>query len=133
MSPENRPSPDKRPLSPHLNIYKFRLHMFISITHRITGVGVATGLLALVYWLAAAAYGPESFARVQYVYQSWFGYLCLLGWTVCLFYHLCNGIRHLFWDIGWGFEKNQYMNSGLAVLAATFVLTAASWFIGLSG
>ncbi len=123
---------ENSPLSPHLSIYKFRIHMFMSILHRITGVILATGLMAVVYWLAAAAYGPESYARAQVIYQSWFGYLALLGWTACLFYHLCNGIRHMFWDIGWGFEKKQISGSGVVVLVATAVLTGISWLVGLS-
>ena len=120
------------PLSPHLQIYAFKLHMTISILHRITGVALAFGVIALVYWLSAAAYGPESFARAQAIFGSWFGYLCLFGWSVCLFYHLCNGIRHLFWDIGWGFEAHQVAASGISVLAGTVVLTALSWAVGLS-
>ncbi len=123
---------ENSPLSPHLSIYKFRIHMFMSILHRITGVILAAGLMALIYWLAAAAYGAESYARTQAVYQSWFGYLALFGWTACLFYHLCNGIRHMFWDIGWGFEKKQFVNSGLVVLASAAFLTVISWVVGLS-
>ncbi len=121
-----------RPMSPHLQVYAFELHMAISIFHRITGVVLAFGVVALIYWLAAAAYGPESFARAQWLFGSWFGYLCLFGWSVCLFYHLCNGVRHLLWDIGWGFEVERVKATGLAVLAGTVVLTAASWTIGLS-
>ncbi len=119
-------------MSPHLQVYAFELHMAISIFHRITGVVLAFGVVALIYWLAAAAYGPESFARAQWLFGSWFGYLCLFGWSVCLFYHLCNGVRHLLWDIGWGFEVERVKATGLAVLAGTVVLTAASWTIGLS-
>lgn len=122
---------ENRPLSPHLQVYAFKLHMAISIFHRITGVALAFGVVALVYWLAAAAYGPESFGHAQAAFGSWFGYLCLFGWSVCLFYHLCNGVRHLFWDIGWGFDPQQVRASGIAVLAGTVVLTVLSWTIGI--
>ncbi len=124
--------PENRPISPHLQIYKFKLHMAISISQRITGGALAFGLLAMVYWLSAAAYGPESYARAQAIFGSWFGYFALFGWSVCLFLHLCNGIRHLFWDIGLGFGKSEFKASGLAVLAGTAVLTAVSWFYGLN-
>ncbi|OHC76392.1 MAG: succinate dehydrogenase, cytochrome b556 subunit [Rhodospirillales bacterium RIFCSPLOWO2_12_FULL_58_28] len=122
---------ENRPMSPHLQVYAFKLHMAISIFHRITGVALAFGVVALIYWLAAAAYGPESFARAQAVFGSWFGYLCLFGWSACLFYHLCNGIRHLFWDIGWGFAPRRVTATGKMVLAGTVALTALSWAIGI--
>lgn len=121
-----------RPLSPHLQIYKPQITSGVSIFHRITGVILAAGLIVLVYWLGAAAYGPEAYARAQAFLGSWFGYLMLFGFTVALFYHICNGIRHLFWDIGWGFEKDQVTAGGIAVLVGTAVLTAISWILGLS-
>lgn len=116
-----------RPLSPHLQVYRPQLTSMLSILHRITGVGLAVGTLLLVYWLAAAAGGPESYAAAQGFIGSFFGQLLLFGWTVALFYHLANGIRHLFWDAGYGFELPTVQRSGLAVLAATAVLTVASW------
>lgn len=116
-----------RPLSPHLQVYRPQLTSMLSILHRITGVGLAVGTLLLVYWLAAAAGGPESYAAAQGFIGSFFGQLLLFGWTVALFYHLANGIRHLFWDAGYGFELPTVQRSGLAVLAATAVLTVVSW------
>ena len=116
-----------RPLSPHLQIYRPQITSGVSIFNRITGVGLAFAMLVVVYWIGAAAYGPDSYARAQEVIWSWFGRLCLFGFSVCLFYHLSNGIRHLFWDIGWGFEKTQVNASGIAVLVATAVLTALAW------
>jgi len=121
-----------RPLSPHLQIYKPQITSGVSIFHRITGVILAAGLVVLVYWLGAAAYGPGAYGRAQVFLGSWFGYLILFGFTVALFYHICNGIRHLFWDIGWGFEKDQVKAGGIAVLVGTAVLTAISWILGLS-
>ena len=116
-----------RPLSPHLQVYRPQLTSMLSILHRITGVALAVGTLLLVYWLAAAAGGPESYAAAQGFIGSFFGQLLLFGWTVALFYHLANGIRHLFWDAGYGFELPTVQRSGLAVLAATAVLTVVSW------
>ncbi len=121
----------ERPLSPHLEIYKPQLTMVLSITHRFTGVGLAVGTLFLTWWLIAAAMGPEAYAFTQWIYGTWLGYLVLFGFSVSLFYHLCNGIRHLFWDVGLGYEIETVYRSGWSVLAATAVLTFAAWVIGL--
>lgn len=121
-----------RPLSPHLQVYRFEWTMALSILHRITGVGLAVGTLLLVYWLAAAAAGPEAFDTAQAIIGSLIGRLFLLGWTLALFYHLCNGIRHLVWDAGYGFELPVAYRSGLIVIAATLVLTLLSWVLGYS-
>jgi succinate dehydrogenase / fumarate reductase cytochrome b subunit len=126
-------TPGNRPLSPHLQVYKFRLTMAVSILQRITGSGLAVGLLIFTYWLGAAAYGPEAYATAQAFLTSWFGCLLLFGFTVALYFHLCNGIRHLFWDIGWGFKMETTTASSVAILVGTVVLTALTWIIGLSG
>lgn len=122
----------ERPLSPHLEIYKPQLTMVLSITHRFTGVGLAVGTLFLTWWLIAAAMGPEAYAFTQWIYGTWLGYLVLFGFSVSLFYHLCNGIRHLFWDVGLGYEIETVYRSGWTVLAATAVLTASAWIVGLA-
>ncbi len=119
-----------RPLSPHLQIYAWQWTMALSILHRATGVGLAGGTLLLVWWLLALANGAESFDTVQMVIGSWIGRLCLLGWTWALFYHFCNGIRHLFWDIGVGFELDTARNSGYTVVAASLVFTGLAWIVG---
>ena len=119
-----------RPLSPHIQIYQWQLTMVLSITHRITGVALALGTLALVYWLVAAADGPEAFATAQTLAGSWLGRILLFGWTLALFYHLTNGIRHLFWDVGLGFELPSVYRSGWLVVAATLVLSLGCWFAG---
>lgn len=121
-----------RPLSPHLQVYRLPLTALMSVSHRGTGVVLGFGTLLLAYWLGAAAYGPEAYARAQAFIGSWFGILMLLGWSACLFYHLCNGVRHLVWDAGWGFEKQQYALSGRIVLAATAVLTLVAWVAGFA-
>lgn len=124
-------SAHERPLSPHLQVYKPQLTSALSILHRLTGVALGFGTLLLVWWLAAAAAGPEAFATAQGFIGSWLGLLLLFGWSVALFYHLCNGIRHLFWDAGYGFELPQAYASGWAVVIATGVLTLLAWVVGL--
>jgi len=119
-----------RPLSPHLQVYRPQLTSSLSILHRITGVALAVGTLLLVYWLAAAASGAEAFASAQWLFGSFFGQLLLFGWSVALFYHLCNGIRHLFWDAGHGFELPEVYRSGWIVVGATGVLTLVTWIVG---
>ena len=123
---------DDRPLSPHLQVYQPQLTSVLSIMHRLTGVALAVGTLLLVYWLVAAAAGPEAFAGAQAFIGSLIGYLLLLGWSAALFYHLANGIRHLFWDAGMGFELENAYRSGWAVLIATAALTVLAWIIGLA-
>ncbi len=101
--------------------------MLLSITHRITGVGLAAGSILLVWWLIALAIGPGYFAMAQGMLSSWLGRLLLLGWTWAMFYHLCNGIRHLCWDAGWGLDIRTARNSGLAVVAGSVLLTLIFW------
>lgn len=121
-----------RPLSPHLDIYRLPLLAIMSITHRITGVGLVAGLFALAWWLCAAATGAEYFGTVQAVFGSILGKLFLFGWTVALFFHLSHGIRHLLWDSGWGFELPKAYLSAKVALGATAVLTVVAWIIGLA-
>lgn len=116
-----------RPLSPHLQVYRFQWPMALSILHRITGVALAVGSLLLVWWLMALAIGPDYFAMAHGVMGSWVGRLLLLGWTWALFYHFCNGIRHLCWDAGWGFDIDTARNTGLLVAVSSILLTVAFW------
>jgi len=111
----------ERPLSPHLQIYRPQITSVLSIVHRFTGVALTLGTLLLTWWLVSAAYGPDAFADAQAFVGSWFGQLLLWGFTFALFYHLGNGIRHLAWDFGWGFELLQVRASGLAMLAFAVV------------
>jgi succinate dehydrogenase / fumarate reductase cytochrome b subunit len=104
----------------------------LSITHRATGVALSIGTLLLVYWLGSAAYGPVAYAHASSLIGSPIGYLALFGWTVALFYHLCNGIRHLIWDVGSGYELPQAYRSGYVVLGAAAALTVVTWAVGLS-
>jgi len=123
---------DPRPLSPHLQIYRPQLTSVLSITHRATGVALSVGTLLLVWWLVAAANGPDSYDNVQRFLGSWIGLVLLFGWSVALFYHLCNGLRHLWWDTGRGLDLPSVYASGWAVLAATGLLTAIAWIAGIS-
>jgi succinate dehydrogenase / fumarate reductase cytochrome b subunit len=104
----------------------------MSITHRITGVGLAVGTLLLVWWLVAAAAGPEAFARAQGFIGSFLGLLLMFGWSAALYYHLCNGIRHLVWDAGKSFELTDADRNNKVVLGATAVLTVLTWIVGLA-
>ena len=120
----------RRPLSPHLQVYRLPFSAVLSILHRISGVGLALGTLLLVGWLAAGASGPAGFDAVQGFLGSILGRLLLFGWTVALFFHLFSGIRHLAWDAGKGFEKAQYTASGWLVVVATGVASVLAWIIG---
>ncbi len=124
--------PASRPLSPHLQIYKWPLTMALSICHRATGVALSVGTLLLVWWLAALATGPQAFAAAQGFIGSGLGKLMLLGWTFSLFFHFANGIRHLFWDAGYGFENKTTTASGWAVVVASVALTVIAWVAGLA-
>ena len=117
----------QRPLSPHLGIYRWQITMALSILHRITGVGLGIGTLVLTWWLVAAASGPEYYATVVGWLSSWLGRLIMLGFTWALFYHLCNGIRHLFWDAGRGYALPTVTASGWAVVIASGALTLVAW------
>lgn len=120
----------KRPLSPHLQVYKWGLHMALSIFHRATGVALGVGTLVLAWWLMAAASGPEAFAAAQACVGSWIGRLVLFGFTFALMLHLCNGIRHLVWDAGAGFELSTVRLSNQIVLWGAVALTLVAWVIG---
>jgi succinate dehydrogenase / fumarate reductase cytochrome b subunit len=121
---------DNRPLSPHLQVYKPQLTSMLSILHRLTGIALAFGTLLLVWWLIAAATGPGAYDAVQNFIGSIPGRLLLLGWTFSLFYHLANGIRHLAWDTGRGFELTTAYATGWLVVIAAIVLTLVSWIGG---
>lgn len=118
-----------RPLSPHLQIYRLPLPAILSITHRMTGVILSTGTLLLAAWMVALAQGPESFAIAMMIVSHPLGQLVLFGYSAALFYHMCNGIRHLNWDRGAGLEIESVYRSGKFVIGAAVILTAALWSI----
>ena len=118
-----------RPLSPHLQIYRLPLPAILSITHRMTGVILSTGTLLLAAWMVALAQGPESFAMAMMLVSHPLGQLVLFGYSAALFYHMCNGIRHLNWDRGAGLEIESVYRSGKLVIAGAIILTAALWAV----
>ena len=126
MSSADRPA-SKRPLSPHLQVYRPQLTSMLSIAHRGTGIALTVGALYLVWWIVAIAAGPDAYATVAAFSGSIIGRLLLLGWTFSLFYHLANGIRHLVWDAGWGLDLKSTYASGWTVVAAATVLTVIAW------
>jgi succinate dehydrogenase / fumarate reductase, cytochrome b subunit len=123
---------DPRPLSPHLQVYRWQLTSVLSILHRVTGVALTVGTILLVWWLLAAANGPDSFESAQGFVGSPIGLLLLFGWSVALFYHLCNGLRHLWWDTGRGLDLPSVYASGWAVLVGTAILTIVAWVAGIA-
>jgi succinate dehydrogenase / fumarate reductase cytochrome b subunit len=121
----------RRPLSPHLQVYKPQITSVLSIMNRICGVATSVGTLLMVWWLVASAGSPKGFASMQGFIGSWFGLLLLFGWTLALMYHFVAGIRHLAWDLGYGWELPQVYASGYAAVAATGILTVLTWIAGL--
>lgn len=125
-------SNQQRPVSPHLQVYKLPLTAMLSISHRISGIVNTLGALLLVYVLAKAAGGPDSFDGTHAVLTSWFGKLVLFGFTLSLYYHFCNGIRHLFWDVGKGFELEVADKTARLALIAAGVLTLLTWIVAIA-
>jgi len=121
----------RRPISPFMlgSAYQFQMSSATSILHRITGVGLGLGTLLFTAWLVCAAVGDSAFSVIQAFLASWIGLLILFAFTLTLFYHFCNGIRHLAWDAGKGFELPTMHRSGWLVIAASIVLTVAFWVI----
>lgn len=117
----------QRPLSPHLQVYRLPLPAIMSISHRMTGIILSSGTLMLTLYLVALANGPESFALAQKVIAHPIGMLVLFGYSVALFYHGCNGVRHLFWDALIGLNVPAIYKSGQVVLVLAIVLTAGLW------
>ena len=120
-------APDNRPLSPHIQIYRPQLTSVLSIVHRGAGIALGVGAAFFACWLLAAAAGPEAFRCAQEFFSSILGIVVLAGFSFALFYHLCNGIRHLFWDAGMGLELDQAYRSGWAVVGGAVLLTAVAW------
>ena len=119
----------KRPLSPHLQIYKPQLTSILSILHRATGVTLSMGSIILVLWIIALTLGEETYAMCSLIVNHWFSKLVLLGFTFGLFYHLSNGIRHLFWDAGYGYDLKVAYMSGSVVVVASLFFTAVTWLL----
>jgi succinate dehydrogenase / fumarate reductase cytochrome b subunit len=120
-----------RPLSPFMlgQYYRFQISSVLSFAHRITGLGLSMGTVLLAVWVMSAAMGPYEFENFNRFARSPFGLFLLLGWSWALLYHLCNGIRHLVWDVGYAFEKKHVDLGGYIVVAASLVLTATVWAV----
>lgn len=129
MTKEYTPSPEDRPLSPHLTIYKPQITSVLSITHRLTGFALYLGTVILAIWVSLNVYGAGEWANT--VIASAFGKFFLFLWSFALYYHLCNGIRHLFWDMGKGYDIPVVRKSGMAVVAVSLLMTAGTWFMAL--
>jgi succinate dehydrogenase / fumarate reductase cytochrome b subunit len=122
----------KRPLSPHLQVYDMlQLTSALSISSRITGSVWGFGLVLLVWWLVAAASGPSAFATAQWFMSSWLGLLVLFGMSGAAWYHTLNGVRHLAWDAGYGYDIPTTYRSGRIVLIGTAVMTVLTWAVAL--
>jgi len=120
----------KRPLSPHLQVYRLIPTMVMSIIHRITGAALYFGTLLIAWWLAAAASGPHYFEWVNAIFGSWFGRLVLFGYTWALMHHMLGGLRHLIWDTLHGLEPADREMLALATLIGSIALTVLLWVIG---
>jgi succinate dehydrogenase / fumarate reductase cytochrome b subunit len=130
MADARRPGASARPLSPHLSIYKPTLTMMMSIVHRATGYALYFGTAILVWWLMAAASGPNAYAKVQWFMGSIVGQVILFGYTWALIHHMYGGIRHFIWDIGRGYgatEREWLVRVGLAGSIATTIIL---WIVG---
>ncbi|MDZ7841365.1 MAG: succinate dehydrogenase, cytochrome b556 subunit [Gammaproteobacteria bacterium] len=116
-----------RPLSPHLQVYRWQLTMALSIVHRGTGIALCAGIPFLLYWIRSLTSGEAGYYEAQAFFASAFGQLVLLVLSASLFYHLCNGIRHLYWDLARGLDLPAVYRSGRLVLVATGALTVIAW------
>lgn len=121
----------RRPLSPHLQIYRPQISSTLSIFHRIAGIALSAGAVLLSLWLAAAATSAGAFAVAQWLVDSIIGMIILFGFTLALFYHFCNGIRHLMWDAGRGYDLPTMHRTGYTVIICAIGLTIIVWVIGL--
>lgn len=122
------PHKTERPLSPHLQIYRWQLTMAMSILHRITGAALAIGTLMVIWWLVAAATGEQAYYQAMGFAETKLGTFMIFGWSVALFYHMCNGVRHLIWDTVHLFKIENAYRAGYIVLLATAILTALVWW-----
>ncbi len=124
---------EKRPLSPHLQVYKIQITSLLSILHRVTGIVLYAGSVLLTLWFVALAAGPQSYEAMQDFLLSSIGLILLMGWSFSFFYHLCNGIRHLMWDIGLGYEMSAVRLTGWMVIISSVLSTIVSWILVIFG
>ena len=120
----------KNPLSPHLQIYRWQISSLISITHRITGILNFLGLIFISAWISSAGISENLFECFSVFLKSFIGRFILIGFTWSISYHLLSGIRHLFWDLGYGYEIKTANFSGILVILSSLILTIVLWMIG---
>ena len=133
-NPQKPGSPARaRPMSPHLTIYRWQVTMLASITHRVTGAGLGLGALALVWWLVAVSNGPEGYEDFMSYAETPLGLLILFGFTWALAFHFLNGIRHLAWDLGYGFQKQTATQTGSLVYVMSVVIALGIFVIAWTG
>ncbi|HEX3485959.1 MAG TPA: succinate dehydrogenase, cytochrome b556 subunit [Micropepsaceae bacterium] len=130
-SPGPSPRPYGRPLSPHLQIYRWPITMAASITHRVTGMALTAGTLFLAWWLIAAATGPDAYAVFARVAGNLFGEIVLFGFLWSIAFHLLNGIRHLAWDVGYGFKVPTAKLTAVIVYAGSVLLAGGAFAVGI--
>ncbi len=123
----------KRPLSPHLSVYKWQIPMALSILHRGTGTFLSIGALFFSCWLLSIAVGPQTYLTLQNHIFAWYGQLLMMAVIFSFYYHLCNGLRHLFWDVGLGLDIKDAYRSAYAVIASSILLTAITFYISMGG
>jgi succinate dehydrogenase / fumarate reductase, cytochrome b subunit len=133
MAENPQPGRRPRPLSPHLTIYRWPVTMATSITHRVTGIGLALGTALLAWWLVAIASGPETYQTFSAIASSWLGQLVLLGFTWALAYHLLNGIRHLAWDLGYGYAPATANRNSWIVYVLSVLITVGAFALAYAG
>ena len=119
----------QRPRSPHLQIYKPQITSVLSILHRGTGIVLSIGSIILVLWIVTLTLGESTYLMYSNIINNWFGKFIIFGFTFALFYHLSNGIRHLFWDAGYGYDLNHAYISGISVIISSLLLTSMTWLI----
>lgn len=122
---------ERRPLSPHLQVYKIQITSLLSILHRGTGIVLYGGAILCAWWFLALAQGADAYESMQSYVLHPLGLLVLLGISFSFFYHLCNGIRHLLWDAGWGYDLADVYKTGWIVVISSFVFTGITWTLGI--
>jgi len=122
-------TPRGRPLSPHLQVYNLPITARLSVLHRGTGMILVFGTILLVAWLGVIASGSQNYLFINGILASWMGKVVLIGFSFSLIYHLCNGVRHLFWDIGKGFENSCVNRTAYLTITIAVALTAGIWLL----
>ncbi len=122
----------ERPLSPHLQVYRPTLNMVLSMSHRITGSVLAISTPLLVYWLLTLAAGPDAYNELLDCLSHWFFKVVLLAYVFSMSYHLCNGVRHLFWDVGRGYQNEQVTQSGVIAIVVALILTLSIYLLAIT-